>query len=231
MDQIALVTGANRGLGFEACRQLSKKGLAIILTSRDPQKGREAQEKLRKEGLEVDFHQCDVTDEKSIEDLKSFIEKKYKKLDILINNAGILIDRRNFFETDPEIFQKTMDTNFFGPLRVCKALVPLMFPHNYGRIVNVSSGLGQLKYMGSSYPSYSMSKASVNAITKIIASELKGMNIKVNSVCPGWVRTDMGGPNAERSVEKGVETIIWLALLPDNGPTGKFFRDKKEIPW
>lgn len=231
MDQIALVTGANRGLGLETCRQLAKKGISVILTSRDPRKGREAQEKLRKENLETDFHQCDVTNEKSIEKLKIFVETKYKKLDILINNAGILIDRRSFFETDFDIFRKTMETNFFGPLRICRSLVPLMFPHNYGRIVNVSSGLGQLKYMGNAHPAYSMSKAAVNAITKIIAAELKGMNIKINSLCPGWVRTDMGGPQADRSVEKGVETIIWLALLPDNGPTGKFFRDKKEIPW
>lgn len=229
--KIAVVTGGNRGLGLETCRQLAQQGVQVILTSRDPSKGKETVKKLEEEGLSLDYHQCDVTLPESVKKLAGFVEQKYNRCDILVNNAGIFIDKASFQETPLETVTKTMETNVYGPLLLCQALIPLMKKRGYGRIVNLSSGLGQLTHMGADYPSYSMSKTAINTITRILAAELQGSNIKINSACPGWVRTDMGGPNADRSVEEGVKTTLWLATLPDSGPSGKFFRDKKEIPW
>lgn len=233
MDKIAIVTGGNRGLGFEACRQLAKIGVRVVLTCRDVEKGKKAAAILKQEGLLVDIEQCDVTDPHSIEKLAERVKKKYHHCDIVVNNAGILIEKNSHSSLldSTENVQKALQVNFYGPLQMCKALIPLMKKSGYGRVVNVSSGLGQLSEMGSGYPSYRISKVAINAITRILASEFEGTGIKVNSVCPGWVKTDMGGPNAERDPEKGVETIIWLATLPENGPSGGFFRDKKEIPW
>ncbi len=223
---IALVTGGNRGLGFEACRQLGKKGFTVILTSRNKEKGEEATLKLKEEGLDIVFHQLDVSDEESVVAVKYFVEEKYNNLDVLLNNAGIMIDSRekSIFESDLDILKKTVEVNVYGVFLMCKHLIPLM---NNGRVINVSSGLGQLSDMGSGFPGYRISKTAVNAITRMFSDE---SDCSVNSVCPGWVKTDMGGPHAEREPEKGVETMIWLATT-DNPPTGKFFRDKKEIPW
>ena len=260
--KIALVTGANRGIGFEACRQLAKNGFKVILTSRDEKKGKEAAEKLKKQKLYIVYHQLDVKDKESIKKLYSFIDKEFGRLDALVNNAGVLLEpldrndgRVNEFEFEsdefgasiddfPElsifklsddVYSKTLEVNTFGPLRVCRALIPLMLKNNYGRIVNVSSGMGQLSgtlsEMGGGWPAYRISKTALNSITRILAYELKGHNIKVNSVCPGWVKTGMGGPNAERMPQQAAETIVWLAMLPGNGPTGGFFRDKKQIDW
>ena len=231
-DRVAVVTGANRGIGFEICRQLAKKKVKVILIARDEAKGKAACKKLQAEGLDVFFHQFDVTDHRSIAKLAEFIQKEHRRMDALVNNAGIFIDGDKLgINVDPGTVRRTMETNAFSPLFLSQALIPLMKGQRYGRIVNVSSGLGQLTDMGGGYPSYRMSKSCLSAVTRILADELKGMNILVNSVCPGWVRTDMGGKDAERSVEKGAETAVWLALLPDGGPSGQFFRDKKIIPW
>ena len=228
--KIALVTGANRGIGFEICRQLAKKGINVILTSRNEEKGKEACKKLEKEGIKVDYHQLDVTNPKSIKKIKEYVEKNYGRLDILVNNAGILLDyNKHGLDVDVNTVGKTMETNIYGPLMLCQEFVPLMKKNNYGRIVNLSSLMGQLSTMDGGYPAYRMSKTCLNALTRIVASEVKDYNILVNSMSPGWVRTDMGGPNAEMSVEEGADTVIWLATLKDNGPSGRFFRDKKEI--
>ncbi len=227
--KIALVTGANKGIGFEACRQLAKNDFKVILTARDQKKGMKAAETLQKENLDIVFHQLDITDEKSIDVAFSFIKKEFGKLDVLVNNAAILIDPKE--TSDIDAIRKTFDTNTLGSYRMCKAALPLMIKNNYGRIINISSGMGQLSDMGSGYPAYRISKTALNAVTRIFASETSSYNIKVNSMCPGWVKTDMGGQNAPRTPTLATETIVWLATLPAQGPSGTFFRDKKKIEW
>lgn len=230
-NTIAVVTGANRGIGFEICRQLARRGIQVIMSSRDEAKGEAAQQKLANQGLGVAYHQLDVTDSESIQRLANDIRQQYGRLDILINNAGILIDQRGVLDTDFDTVRTTMETNVYGPWRLAQALVPLMKSQQYGRIVNLSSGMGQLSDMGSGSPAYRMSKTALNALTGMLATELRQTNILVNSMCPGWVRTDMGGAGAPRSVEQGADTAVWLATLPDGGPTGGFFRDREATPW
>ena len=231
--RLAVVTGANKGIGFEISRQLVRKGLRVILTSRDPTKGLQAQKALAKEGLEVLCHELDVTKRRSVAALARYLAKEHGRLDVLVNNAGILIDRSSTSVLDEkeQVFHTTLETNFFGALRVCQAVVPLMRKHRYGRVVNLSSGFGQLDAMGDGNAAYRTSKTALNALTRMVAKAVEEDNILVNSMCPGWVRTDMGGPAASRSVEKGAQTAVWLATLPDSGQTGGFFRDKKPIPW
>lgn len=232
MQKIAVVTGANRGMGFETCRQLARLGIHTILTSRSREEGEKAYKKLVGEGLPVEFYPLDVTEDKSIKTLSKFIEQRFGHIEILINNAGIMIDSDELLDKNSIVaIRKTIETNTLGPIRMCQALVPFMKKQNYGRVVNVSSIMGQLSSMSGGYPGYRISKTALNAVTRIIASEVSGFNIKVNSVHPGWVKTQMGGDSAPRSVEQGVQTTIWLATLPDNGPSGKFFYDKKEIEW
>lgn len=229
---IALVTGSNKGIGFEIVRQLAKKGIEVILSSRDEKRGLEACDILNKEGLKVDYHQLEVTDEKSIDEMASFIEKKYGRLDILVNNAGIMSDSGSVFKNNNiENIKQTMETNVYGPLLIVQKLLPLMKKNNYGRIVNVSSGMGQLSDMNGGYTGYRLSKVSLNALTKIMAYELKDTNILVNTMCPGWVKTDMGGQNASLTTEEGADTAVWLSMLDDKTHSGKFFRNRKEISW
>ncbi|BAZ22054.1 short-chain dehydrogenase/reductase SDR [Kalymmatonema gypsitolerans NIES-4073] len=234
-QKVAVVTGGNRGLGFEASRQLAKKGYQVVLTSRDGAKGKAAAEKLQAEGLNVIFHALDVTNDESSQKLADFLHEQFGKLDVLVNNAAIYIDSQtggnSVFDAKIDTLRQTIETNVYGVLRVTQALIGLMQKQNYGRIVNVSSGAGQLTDMGSGVPTYRISKTALNALTRILANELQGKNILVNSVCPGWVKTDMGGPNAPRTPEQGVDTIVWLATLPDGGATGGFFRDRQPIDW
>ncbi|OCQ98744.1 short-chain dehydrogenase [Nostoc sp. MBR 210] len=234
-QKIAVVTGGNRGLGFEASRQLAKQGYKVILTSRDEAKGQAAAQKLQAEGLDVIAYPLDVSSDESSQSLAEFIRQQFGKVDALVNNAGIYIDtqagRNSILNTKIDTLHTTIDTNVFGVVRVTQALIPLMKEHNYGRIVNVSSGMGQLTDMEGGSPGYRISKTALNAVTRIFASELTGTNILVNSVCPGWVKTDMGGANAPRTPEQGVDTIVWLATLPDDGTTGGFFRDRQPIAW
>ncbi len=238
-EKIAVVTGANRGIGLEICRQLAQKGILTVLTSRDEKKGLAICEKLVRQELPVRFHQLDVDHAASIEALKRFMEKEFGRCDILVNNAGIFPDASSAgsdtfpsaLNTSPETIKKGIVTNVIGPLLLCQAFVPMMKKNNYGRIVNMSSGMGQLSDMNGGYPAYRISKTALNAITRILSDELMDYNILVNSMCPGWVKTDMGGPGATRSVEEGADTAVWLSALPNNGPRGKFFRDRKEIPW
>lgn len=239
-QKVAVVTGANRGIGLEICRQLAQeKDIQVILTSRDEQKGKAACEQLKRQELPVVYHRCDVNHAASIEELTEFIEGEFGRCDILINNAGIFpdapaagnMDWPSVFETSLEKIREAMETNVYGPVLLCQALVPLMKKNNYGRIVNLSSGMGQLTEMNGHCPAYRISKTAINALTRIVADEVKNHNILVNSMCPGWVKTDMGGPGATRAVGEGADTAVWLATLPDQGPRGKFFRDRKEIAW
>ncbi|MBI4396905.1 MAG: SDR family oxidoreductase [Elusimicrobia bacterium] len=231
----ALVTGANRGIGFEICRQLARKGLRVVLASRNEPKGREACDKLRQEGLEVDLRVLDVKNFESIQKTRDSLIEKYGRLDVLVNNAGILLDSPGFdsslFDTRPETVRQTVETNLIGPLILCQMFVPLMREKGYGRVVNISSGSGQFSEMEAGSPAYSLSKTALNALTKLLSLELQGTDVLVNAMCPGWVRTDMGGPSAPRSPEQGADTAVWLATLPKGGPQGSFFRDRKPIPW
>jgi NAD(P)-dependent dehydrogenase (short-subunit alcohol dehydrogenase family) len=234
MDRkIAVVTGANRGIGFEICRQLAAKGISVVLTSRDEAKGRMAVAQLGSQGLEIEFYQLDVTDVSGIQRLEGFLERKYGAADILVNNAGIMADAKGtgMLGVQLQIIRMTMETNVYGPLTLCQVLIPLMRNKNYGRIVNISSGLGQLSEMGGGTPAYRISKTALNVLTRTLAAELKGTNILVNSICPGWVKTDMGGPNAVKTLAEGADTAVWLATLPDGGASGGFYRDRKAISW
>jgi NAD(P)-dependent dehydrogenase (short-subunit alcohol dehydrogenase family) len=224
-----LVSGANRGIGREIVRQLAERGVTTILGSRDEEKGRVAAE-----GMDgnVRVRQLDATDEKGIAQLAYDIEEEFGRLDVLVNNAGISIDRgQHGVDADLDVVRESLEMNLFGAWRLCEVFVPLMQRNRYGRIVNVSSGMGALNDMGGGSPAYRVSKTSLNALTRILASELRGMGILVNSVCPGWVRTDMGGSGASRTVEEGADTPVWAATLPNYGPNGCFFRDRRQIPW
>jgi NAD(P)-dependent dehydrogenase (short-subunit alcohol dehydrogenase family) len=231
--RIAIVTGANRGIGFEICRQLARRGLHVVLTSRDAAKGRVAAGKLCDEELDVEFRPLDVTSMRSIKALVSHIGKRHGRLDVLVNNAGVMLDPRGsrLLDSKPKTYRATLETNFYGPLMLAQALVPFMGKSGYGRIVNLSSAMGQLSDMGTGSPAYRVSKTALNALTRILAAELKGSGILVNSMCPGWVKTRMGGPDAPRTTGQGAGTAVWLATLPASGPTGGFFRDRKRIGW
>lgn len=258
---LAIVTGANRGLGLETCRQLAQRGMGVVLTSRDAAKGQSAAEQLRARGLEVSFRPLDVTDPESVASLAVTLAADFGKIDVLVNNAGIALDGFN-----AEVARRTLAVNCFGVMAVVDQLLPLLSPQ--GRIVMVSSGMGQVAgltpelqaklldpamsrerlvelmqsfvhdvaadlHTQRGWPSnaYRISKAGLNAFTRILIRELAHTAIRVNAVCPGWVRTDMGGSGATRSIEEGARGIVWAALLADDGPSGGFFRDGRSIPW
>jgi len=230
--RIAVVTGANRGIGCEICRQLAKKGARVVLTARDEAKGRAATEELVGQGLEVLFHPLDVNDDPSVRALAAYLRDELHGVDILVNNAGVFLDqKRGGLDVPMAVVRETLETNLLGAWRLSQVLIPQMRQHGYGRIVNVSSGLGAMSEMAGGYSAYRISETALNALTRILADELRGTNILVNAMCPGWVKTDMGGPNATVPVEKGADTAAWLATLPDGGPSGGFFRDRRLISW
>lgn len=234
MDQlnVAIVTGANRGIGLEVCRQLAEANIRVILTSRDPDKGHQAIKELNGLSPKVLYHPLDVTSQKSIYILCQFVASEIGHLDILINNAAINYDTwQSTIEANLDEVHQTFETNFYGPWRLIQAFLPLMKRNHYGRIVNVSSGAGSIDEMRGGTPGYGLSKASLNALTIKLSDELKKDGILINAVCPGWVRTEMGGSQAPRSAAEGAKGIVWAALLPDSGSTGKFFRDQKIIKW
>jgi NAD(P)-dependent dehydrogenase (short-subunit alcohol dehydrogenase family) len=229
--KIALVTGSNKGLGFETCLQLAQLGLTVILSARDLIKGEVAAKLLADRGMDVLFYQLDVSNQNNISRIARQIEQQFGRLDILVNNAAILYDTwQKAVDADLEVVNQALLTNLFGPWRLSQVCAPIMKKNKYGRIVNVSSGAGSLHYMGAGTPAYSVSKAALNAFTRILAAELSGTGVLVNSVDPGWVATDMGGRGG-RPVEEGAKGIVWAATLPDNGPTGGFFFDGKAAPW
>jgi len=230
---VAVVTGANRGIGLGIARRLAREGMCVVLTARDRGRGEAACRGLAGEGLAVRFHPLDVRSRAQSDALAAWLARELGRLDVLVNNAGVLIDPRGSRALDvaPEVVRETIETNVIGALNVTQALVPLMRQGGAGRIVNVSSELGQLADMGVGSPAYRMSKTALNALTRMLASELAASGIKVNATSPGWVRTDLGGPRAPRSVDEAADTVAWLATLPDDGPTGGFFKDRRAIAW
>ncbi|MFL6363346.1 MAG: SDR family oxidoreductase [Nitrososphaeraceae archaeon] len=231
--RIALVTGGNRGLGYESCRQLAQLGLTVLLGARDLTKGKSAAYQLNeKEGLDVMFYQLDVSDTNSISNVAREIDQRFGCLDVLINNAAILYDTwQNTVDADLEVVNDALRTNLFGPWRLSQAFIPMMKANKYGRIVNVSSLGGSLQYTNyGGTPAYSISKAALNMLTRKLAAELVNTGILVNSVDPGWVATDIGGRGG-RPVQEGAKGIVWAATLPDDGPSGGFFCDGKAVPW
>jgi NAD(P)-dependent dehydrogenase (short-subunit alcohol dehydrogenase family) len=227
--RVALVSGGNRGIGLEIVRQLAERDITTILGSRDEESGRKAAEEL---SGNVVVQGLDVSDEKSVGRLASFVEKTFGRLDVLVNNAGVSNDEgQRGVDADLDRVREALETNLFGAWRLCEVAIPLMQRHGYGRIVNMSTGMAALEDMGGGSPGYRVSKTGLNALTRILASELRGSGILVNSVEPGWVQTDMGGSHAPRPVEEGAEGAVWAATLPNNGPTGGFFRDRRQIPW
>jgi NAD(P)-dependent dehydrogenase (short-subunit alcohol dehydrogenase family) len=216
------------------CRHLAKQGgVHVILAARDAKKGEAAAKRLREAGLDVESHALDVTSEASIRSFAGWLTGGHRHCDVLVNNAGVMLDPRGsrVLDSKLETWRETLDTNLIGPLLLIRALAPIMKKNGYGRIVNVASGQGQLSDMGAGTPAYRVSKTALNALTRTLAFELAGSGILVNSMCPGWVKTDMGGAGAPRTVEQGADTAVWLATLPNGGPTGGFFRDRKPIPW
>jgi NAD(P)-dependent dehydrogenase (short-subunit alcohol dehydrogenase family) len=231
--RIALVSGGNRGIGFEICRQLAKHGVSVVLTARDAAKGKAAVKALAEQDLQADFQRLDVTSCRSIRSCVAAVAERHGRIDVLVNNAGVLLDSRGsrFLDTQLETYRDTLEANLFGPLQLAQAVVPIMKANRYGRIVNLSSGLGQLSEMSAGTPAYRISKTALNALTRILADEFKENNILVNSMCPGWTRTGMGGEGAPRTPEQAADTALWLATLPDDGPTGGFFRDRQPVAW
>ena len=228
----ALITGANKGIGFEVARQLGERGFHLFVAARNHDAGLNAAATLQKSGTKVSSVDLDVTSPKSIHNAAESVAEQTDHLDVLVNNAAILEDGdANILAVDAALAEKTFVTNTLGPLRVTQAFLPLLTKSRAARIINVSSGAGQLSDMETYAPAYSISKTALNAVTRQLAAALRDKGIAVNSVCPGWVRTDMGGPNAPRSVAEGADTIVWLATDAPRDLTGQFFRDRQEIPW
>jgi NAD(P)-dependent dehydrogenase (short-subunit alcohol dehydrogenase family) len=232
-EPVALVSGSDRGIGREVARELATVGHRVIVTARDPERARRAAEELARGGQALaQPEQLDVADPESVERLRARIEADPGRLDVLVNNAGVMGEVATTAASAPlDDAHATMEVNLFGVWLLTQAMLPLLRRSAHPRIVNVSSGAGQLSDMDGGYPGYRVSKTALNALTRILANELSGERVLVNAMCPGWVRTDMGGSAAPRSVEEGADTALWLATLPDDGPSGGFFRDRKPIPW
>jgi len=234
--QTALVTGANRGIGFEIARQLAKQGMKVLAGVRSEQKALEAGAAFAKLDADVLPVLLVVADAAGLPAALTELERRHGAIDILVNNAAVLIDgpggfRASLFDMTDDTFRRTWETNVLGPAATMRALMPGMIARGFGRVVNMSSLAGQLSEMGAGFPAYRVSKTALNALTRIAASEARRGDVKVNACSPGWVRTNMGGRDAPRTPEKGAETPVWLATLPADGPTGGFFQDKLPIPW
>jgi NAD(P)-dependent dehydrogenase (short-subunit alcohol dehydrogenase family) len=230
--QVALVTGGNRGIGYELVKQLALKGFKVILASRDPEMGQEAAQRLMDTNLDVSFVEMDVVNQESIRQAAITINKRFGRLDVLINNAGVYLDKnQKLLVMDPAILEKTMATNFFGVYNVIRSFIPLMEKQGYGRIINISSEYGAMSEL--TYPgvgAYKLSKFALNGLTRLVAAEVNG-DIKINAVDPGWVSSDMGGPSAPITPKQAAESIVSLATIGPEGPNGAFFRDGKRIDW
>ena len=233
--KVALVTGANRGIGLEVAKSLAKKGMAVAVACRDLEKGHAVVQEITKAGGDAFAVRLDVSDAATILSACQEVLSKWGRIDVLVNNAGVFLDSHNHssvFKASTETVLKTFKTNTIGPMLLMQTVLPHMIERGTGRVINVSSGMGQLSEMDAGSPGYRLSKTSLNALTRIFAAETKEKpGIMVNSICPGWVKTDMGGPNAQRSLEQGADTIVWLAVDETVKVSGQFFRDRKPMAW
>lgn len=229
---IALITGANRGIGFETARQLARRGFWVVIAARDEASGKQALAAIQPEGGNAEFLLLDVSCSESIQNAARQFSEIASHLDVLINNAAIYPDEGlNVLTIPRDRLDETFQTNTFGPLEVAQAFLPYLCRGKATRMINVSSGYGQLAGLSPDVPSYCLSKLALNGLTILLAEALRADGVAVNSMCPGWVRTDMGGPNATLSVEEGADTAVWLAADAPQELTGKFFRNRQEIPW
>ena len=227
---VAVVTGANRGIGRELTRQLAGRGFLVVAGSRDPHAGERAARQLDPEGRSVIARRLDVTDPDTIQAAAGWTAEHLGRADVLVNNAAILYDTwQQAWNADLAVVRDALDTNLIGAWRITQAFLPLLRRSPHGRIVNVSSEGGSIAGMTGGTPAYSVSKAALNALTRLLAGELRGDRILVNAVCPGWTDTDMG--RGGRPVADGAASVLWAALLPDDGPTGGFYRDGQLLPW
>ncbi len=232
--KVVLVTGGNRGMGLESCRELAAMGHRVLLGCRDLDVGIEIAQSLP--GDQVEAVKLDVTSAADIDALARHIDATYGRLDVIINNAGIMIDgdegrSTSICAASIEVLEKSLRANTLGPMMLINAMLPLMERVADARIVNISSAMGQLSDMGGNHPGYRISKTALNAMTRIYAAELDPARFKINAVCPGWVRTDMGGGNADLSVEEGVDTAVWLATSDEAQHSGGFYRKRELIDW
>ena len=231
-QQIILITGSNRGIGLEAARQLARRRFHVVIAARDDTTGRRAAEDIQATGGKASFLSLDVSRSDSIRSAARQFAAIADRLDVLINNAAVYPDQGLTILTVPrDRMLQTFQTNTFGPLEVTQAFLPYLRHAAAARVINVSSGYGQIQGLSSNVPTYCLSKLALNGLTTMLAEGLRADRIAVNSMCPGWVRTDMGGPGATRSVEEGANTAVWLADEAPHELTGKFFRDRQEIPW
>lgn len=235
IKKIALITGANKGIGLEIGRQLGHQGIIVLLGARDMSKAENAAKQLREENIEAYPVELDVTNPAHIQKVVAKIEKEYGKLDILVNNAGIYLDHEG---NNTDVMRRTFDVNIFGAHALTEALLYLLKASPEGRIVNQSSILGSIStiltndmYAGAAVPAYTVSKAAMNAWTAQLSITLRGTNLKVNACHPGWVKTDMGGQGALLEIHEGAETAVYLATLPPDGPSGGFFHKTESLPW
>ena len=235
--KVALVTGANRGLGHALTVALANDDYKVFMVGRNKIEIDNASAKLQEAGLNVEGFEADVSKARHITALSSYVQSQFDHLDLLINNAGVIIEPGGLdsqvtcFTINPDLVEEAYSINTVGALRLVQVFYDLLLKARQPRIVNVSSGMGSLNEIKGGWPAYRMSKAALNALTGILAAEFEGTRVKVNSVCPGWVKTDMGGPNAERTIDEGIAGILWAAKLPPDGPSGGFFRDGKPIAW
>ena len=245
-QKIAVITGSYKGLGFEISRQLAiKTQMQVIITARKQEQADEAKQKLDSMGLTADAYVLDVTRDDSVQQFTEWLQQTHKRVDVLINNAGVnpyhSSEEASILTAKPDIFLETINTNAVGMLRMSQAIIPLMQQQNYGRIVNVSTEMASLSLMARDVypvsPSYRASKVVMNAIAVLLTRELAGSNILINAYSPGWMKTDIGGPDAPFTVEEGAETAVYLATLPDEGPNGQFFAEMRKfggpvtLPW
>lgn len=235
-NKVALITGANKGLGLEIARQLGQQGITVVVGARDEARGTTAAETLISEGIDAHFVKLDVTNQEDVAALPDYLEEKFGRLDILVNNAGVGLDRQGL---TPEMFRQTYEANVIAPFFLTHALIPLLTAAPSGRVVNHSSILGSITVISDPNqistdwlgPAYNSSKAALNMLTVIQSRQLAGTRIKVNAAHPGWVKTDMGGQEAALEIPDGAKTAVMLATLPDDGPTGGFFHNGQPLPW